>query len=516
MSEKSGNILFKKFDIISCIKKDTGSGVYIANHVYLGKKIFLKTLNTEIISDKAILGRFQREARILAQLDHINIIKVLDFGTYEQYFYISFEYFKSRNLRELTQQKSLNDQEKLVIFKQILSGLYYAHRQEIIHRDLKPENILINDLLKVKIADFGLALMKNDTTITKSAIVGTPAYMAPEQIRGEELTQQSDIFSFGTILFELYTGKNPFLGKDITTTVNNILNFTRESIVSGLEHIHEPIKNVILDMLQKDRIKRLASLEIIIPKIEISEDESLISSTKTPSIRKVNRLKWIVFPTLVISLSTIMYWFLMTKNNSEQIISEQNHKISSDTLKYNLNNHDTIKNKIISDNIIETTIQENDKAIETLPKTNLNITGKLFVHCLPWANVIIDSQKVDITPLEDTIIVSTGIHQLLLKHPDYPPFIKILDIKASETTFISVDLDTLFGYLACDVYPWGEVYIDNQHIERTPLLNAIVLNPGKYLLSVDNPHYAKVDEFIHIIRGDTFYYKLNFESIVKP
>ena len=100
MKESTNEILFKKFKILSCYKKDEHSAVYLANHIYLEKKVFLKVLDINTIPDLSIVERFKREAKILAQLEHPNIIKVFDFGMFEKFFYISFEYFESKNLRE--------------------------------------------------------------------------------------------------------------------------------------------------------------------------------------------------------------------------------------------------------------------------------------------------------------------------------------------------------------------------------------------------------------------------------
>jgi len=224
-------ILFEKFEIIEVLKKDEHSTVYLANHKYLGKKIILKTLDTQKISDPAVLNRFKREAKILAKLDHPNIIKVLDFGTHKNHFYLSFEYFVSRNLRELFNSTEISNSEKKSLFIQLIKALNIAHSQSIIHRDIKPENILVNDSLELKIADFGLAIQKDENLMTsKSSIVGTPAYMSPEQIKGEKLTPQSDMFSLGIVVFELFSGFNPFLGKDINETINCILTFDEDKI----------------------------------------------------------------------------------------------------------------------------------------------------------------------------------------------------------------------------------------------------------------------------------------------
>ena len=113
MEKVASEILFEKFEVINLLKKDDNTGVYLANHIYLGKKIILKTLDTDNLPDKTILERFKREAKILAMLDHPNLIKVLDFGMYNNFFYISFEYFESRNLREAINKNNLSIDEKI-------------------------------------------------------------------------------------------------------------------------------------------------------------------------------------------------------------------------------------------------------------------------------------------------------------------------------------------------------------------------------------------------------------------
>ena len=143
MIASESQILFDKFEIIECLKKDDQSAVYLANHIYLGKKIILKILDRNRIDDESIIERFKREAKLLAGLDHPHIIKVLDFGLYENYFYISFEYFESENLRLHINKNTFTYEKKLDLLKQLFLALHFAHSTDIIHRDIKPENILV-------------------------------------------------------------------------------------------------------------------------------------------------------------------------------------------------------------------------------------------------------------------------------------------------------------------------------------------------------------------------------------
>src|ERR1035437_5538840 len=241
----STEILFEKFQIIETLKKDEHAGVYLANHIYLSKKIILKVLNTLKIPDAAIIERFKREAKILAKLDHPNIIKVLDFGMSKEFFYISFEYIEGESLRNVFKTKNLTQDQKEHLMIQLLQGLNYAHKNKIIHRDIKPENIFIDKNLNVKLGDFGLALSSDDNFVTNPySIVGTPSYMSPEQIQGNKLTEQSDLFSAGVVIFELFTGINPFLRDNVSLTLNEIIGHRDNSFEEKLISVRSEERRV--------------------------------------------------------------------------------------------------------------------------------------------------------------------------------------------------------------------------------------------------------------------------------
>ncbi len=509
-------ILFDKFEIISCVKKDKGTGVYIAHHIYLGKKIFLKTMDQNNIPDAATLKRFKREAKVLAQLDHPNIIKVFDFGTFDHFFYISFEYFESRNLRKILQENELSEKQKLDIFMRILKGLNYAHQNKIIHRDLKPENILIDNAGQVKIADFGLAQGLDESAITgKSSIVGTPGYMSPEQILGEKLTFQSDLFSLGVIAYELYVGENPFIGRDVGATINNILTFKVSSVYDSLTKVPTPLQEIIADLLKRLKKDRVKSAAEILQRLDEKEAEAAAPAKEEKTSAHKIRIA-AVFVILAALVAAIALWPRQNKSQLSKL-SKTPAQVSNKSMP----DSGSSASPVGDEKYIKTQTKRQAKITthESIPseksvEENLHIPGKVFVRCSPWAEVFIDSVKIDTTPLSDTLRVTAGLRELMLKHPDYPAYIKQILVEPMRTQIVAVNLDTLFGFLNCKIYPWGEIMIDGRGIGQSPFPRPICLNPGKHLITVKNPRYQDVVEYIQVGRMDTTEYELDFEQVV--
>ncbi len=523
MVQEQNNNLFEKFEILTCLKKDGYASVYIANHIYLGKKIFLKTLAKDQISDSAILNRFQREAKLLAKLDHPNIIKVFDFGTYRNNFYISFEYFLSRNLRALIKDNKSSFSEKLSVFLQITKGLSAAHKYNIIHRDIKPENILVNDKLEVKIADFGLALVKDDITLTRQeSIVGTPGYMSPEQIRGETLTPVSDLFSLGIVGCELFSGKNPFLGKDAGSTINNILSKDCPELFKNEKTGPAPVYDVIQGLLQKNKQKRPQSANEILAKLGVREQIEPLKPA--PAVRQKNRLPVyslaVLFFILLMALS--IKYYMENKNpgytdaakDSVVVVQKEKPFPADSNIRPEFVDELPEKKETILQPGKDTLTASLTPQTDLKAATRLDLPGKLFIQCSPWADIYIDSAKIQTTPLEDHISLLAGPHELTLRHPEYPPYTRTIEIKPGQEMLVSVDLDTLIGYLECLLYPWGNVFINNEFKGQTPLPRPIRLLPGRHLLTIKNDNYGKIDEFIQIDKKDTLKYKFNFELLV--
>ncbi len=512
MDIKSTEILFDKFEIIDCLKKDIQTGVYLANHVYLGKKIILKTLDTSKLSDNSILERFKREAKLLAKLNHPNIIKVLDFGTYHEFFYISFEHFESNNLRELIDKNNLSFEKKISLFVQLLNALKTAHKNQIIHRDIKPENILVNSNLELKIADFGLALVSNEKSLTnKTSILGTPTYMAPEQINGEK-SFQTDIFSAGLVAYELFSGINPILGDEIATTINNIINFNEDKLISAIEKLPVEVRPAIKSMLQKNIEERAKNVDEVLNYLNIQNDVNVNKGSN----KNKRRVRNAILSVLSLIVILVLFLIFQEKKVSDKLIDQKINKQPSLEIttpketKKTLPSTGTETQKITGNKPPQNEIKENITDNKNLESNKTQLPGMLDVDCFPWAEVYVDNKKVDRTPLQNEIMLSPGLHEIKLVHPDYPPVIRNLNIVSQKTETIKVNFQELVGYLKCNIYPWGEIFINGKLIGITPLRKPIVLLPGKYEVTVKNSQYESISREVTINSKKTLDFNYNF------
>jgi len=205
-----------RYKVVSRIARGGMATVYKAWHPGLGRYVALKVLLPVFAQDEEFVKRFKQEAWAVAELDHPNIVRIYDAGKSGGYHYIAMEYFDGGSLKDLLDRQGgrpLDLTTVLQIVRQIASALDYAHRRGIIHRDIKPSNILLTKDGRVVLADLGIAKAVAGAKLTKSLVrMGTPEYMSPEQGKGEEVDQRTDIYSLGVVIYEMLTGRVPFKG----------------------------------------------------------------------------------------------------------------------------------------------------------------------------------------------------------------------------------------------------------------------------------------------------------------
>ncbi len=187
--------------------------VYEGEDTSLGRRIAIKVLHAQYVSDEAFVARFEREARAVAGIKHPSIVDVYDIGQDGDRYYIIMEYVEGRSLKELVRSGPLSADQTIDVGIQVAKALDFAHQAGVIHRDVKSHNILVSPEGGTKLVDFGIAVAKGTSTVTEAGtILGTVHYIAPEQARGEPAIPASDLYSLGVVLYEMATGRLPFEG----------------------------------------------------------------------------------------------------------------------------------------------------------------------------------------------------------------------------------------------------------------------------------------------------------------
>jgi eukaryotic-like serine/threonine-protein kinase len=209
-----GQLLDGRYRVESLIARGGMATVYLGTDTRLERTVALKIMHAELASDEDFVRRFVGEARSVAQLSHPNVVTVYDQGADGQVLYLAMEHVPGQTLRDLLSSRGrLSPREALDVMAGVLGGLAAAHDAGIAHRDVKPENVLLNDSGAVKVADFGLARLLVQTSQTKTGmIIGTAAYLAPEQVAGGAADARTDVYAAGVMLFELLTGRQPHTG----------------------------------------------------------------------------------------------------------------------------------------------------------------------------------------------------------------------------------------------------------------------------------------------------------------
>jgi len=255
--------------------------VYRALDTRLDRNVALKFLPVHYNADKTARERFYAEARAASRLDHVNICVVYDIGeTEDNQLYITMPYYDGETLSNRISRGALPLQESIDIALQVGDGLAAAHSMNIVHRDIKPANVMLTSDGGVKILDFGVAKVENVQLTSTGLSIGTLAYMAPEQLRGEPVDSRADVWALGAVLYEMLTGNRAFPGKVLPDILQAVLNLDQESMQSLLKVIDSALQPVIQMALARDpdhRYPDIASMldDLIAVRMSISNKDWL-------------------------------------------------------------------------------------------------------------------------------------------------------------------------------------------------------------------------------------------------
>lgn len=255
------------------IKSELGRGgmatVYRALDPSSNREVAIKVLPREMMHNLLTRSRFKRELKLIATLEHPAIVPVYDVGDDDSQPYFVMRYMSGGSLTEMIKKEKFSLQDAALIIERLAAALDHAHARKIIHRDIKPDNVLFDGSHNPYLSDFGVAkLTESAISATGEEVIGTPAYISPEQARGEAVDHRADIYGLGAILYEMLTGNRPFSGETV--------------IGIALQHVNEPVPNIL-----KERPDLPPEVDAIIKKA-LAKDKTQRYNTALDLARALN------------------------------------------------------------------------------------------------------------------------------------------------------------------------------------------------------------------------------------
>ena len=306
---KIGQIIKERYEIVEVLGEGGMAFVYKARDKQLQRDVAIKTLKPNYVNQEKFVDRFRREAQTAANLNHPNIVQIFDWGIEDEPYFV-MEYIEGNTLTSIISgNRTVGLNDILYIGSQVANGLKEAHKRGLVHRDIKPGNIMITPDGKVKVTDFGIVSLQNEESdITKTgAVLGTASYISPEQAQGKPVSFESDLYSLGTVLYELIAGKPPFTGDSPIATATKHLTDKPEKLSNYRKDIPKALENAILKLLEKrpsDRFKSAEDLRALLlqqrKQIQINQTQENLVDLTNPKIKFRFTL-----PALIISVALV-------------------------------------------------------------------------------------------------------------------------------------------------------------------------------------------------------------------
>jgi eukaryotic-like serine/threonine-protein kinase len=253
-----------RYEILGTLGRGNMGEVFKARDPMIGRLVALKTRRFDLVYEekdlKFVLDRFFEEARIAGNLIHPHIVTVFDVGQDGDYCFIAMELLEGANLTSYNKEDTLLPPQKVAdLVKRVCLALDFAHSHNVIHRDIKPANLMFTRDRRIKITDFGIAMLTRTNTSSELQVMGTPSYMSPEQTKGLKLTERTDFFSLGVVFFELLVGRRPFHGRTLYELMDNIRYAATPSLLNFNPKLPPGLDQVIQRCLEKEPELRYGS-----------------------------------------------------------------------------------------------------------------------------------------------------------------------------------------------------------------------------------------------------------------
>jgi eukaryotic-like serine/threonine-protein kinase len=390
--------------------------VYRAVQDPLGRTVAIKALKTSAAAEENVVTRFEREAKSLANLQHENIIHVYDFHRERGAMFIVMEYVQGIDLYDLLEKCGrLPYDVAAIVAMQVARALDYVHYRGIVHRDIKPANIMIARTGGVKVMDFGIARDQSFGDLTEAGTgIGTPAYMSPEQVLGDKLDARSDIFSLGVVLYQMVTGKKPFVEDERKSAMHKIRLEKHESARSVNPEVPRELNNIIDRCLEKQPRDRWRSAQHMVMALE---------RFLSRHVEMNHHARLVLF---------LKAQGVITELEAEEYLNPAALGAGGGALQQpNLQARNVVRAGLVAHGIVAgvlllflglihvAPVSATPKSKEILDKESKR--GYLHVDAQPWARIFIDNQEIGVTPMAKIIELREGSHKVRFEHDWYQP-----------------------------------------------------------------------------------------------
>ncbi|HTR81322.1 MAG TPA: serine/threonine-protein kinase [Bacteroidota bacterium] len=491
------------FTIEQKINESATTTVYRASQEALDRVVLLKVLHKSLIGDEDFVARFRREARACAAIHSEHIVQVYDLTEIEGSPAIVMEFVEGRSVKEILESEGKQPIEfarKVAI--DVLKGLAVAHNKGIIHRDIKPGNILVGKSGVVKVTDFGLATVPRSPTLTLDGMVlGTPAYMSPEQARGEVVDARTDLFSLGVSIVEILTGRRIFEGASYSECLKRILSFSPRHIEDELSPFTDDFSSLVLRLLAPRKEDRFPTAEEALRSLEHD-------GKKLPQPRKKSRIIIsLAGAAAVVILAGL--WFSFTPHHDDRVVPDTGHDSLRTTVKLVMPTDSSVAQKQIPHTRKMKIGDEPVPIGATSAKfyvdndsTNSD-SGTVVVRCVPWGMVYINNAYIGQTPLSHGVQVKSGNATVTFNNPFFVPITRNVTVQKNTQIVVEENFLDYAGYVMVRVTPWGEVYVDDRYRDTTPLGKPLIASAGTRKIRIHNPAYEDVVYNAQVKKGDT-------------
>ncbi|MBN2012089.1 serine/threonine protein kinase [candidate division KSB1 bacterium] len=538
-----------KYQLIAELHRGPITTVYKAFQPALNRIVLLKQLNPDLIADTELTRRFRDEGLMLASISHANVLSIFDAEVQDDVPFLVMEFIEGQTLAEHLEVHGPVPVDVAVdILSQLSAGLQALHRCGICHRDIKPDNILISPDGRVKLADLGFA-----GVAATQHIQGTPPYMTPETVQSGISDERSDLFSVGVVCYEMLTGENPFAADTIEAIFKRIINVEPLSVKNSRDDVPSTLLEIVERLLQKQPDQRLQSpgeilseLRLLLQQLErfdvkaywdspeqyqpiVFSENEVTPLGETPVVPQTRKSKVLYIVVGVVAVAIISaVWFMKQSSVGEKLVSMSEQTFEKPLVPVDSNKAPSADENIVSINTAK--LNQQTQVAEKKPEIVARVTDKpgtaktilaidtsrlvaldstvinkieVEIETDPRAWVLMNGDTLGIAPVSINLNKDVAEITVSLLCPGFPTIEKTLHTRALVENMWFVSLWQEVGYLQVDVQPWGEIWIDGDSLDVTPVSQPIRLAQGSHSLTIRHPHLPARMETIHITAGDT-------------